>query len=542
MTKRLPHTRVGIKAFTGIVIEDSWVQINRNFSFREGTPTALVVGSALEFDDAPRGLLDRNTLEEYCRTVGEILARSEYNLVNGACPGLPDAAMAAFNSSPRSTLSLGLSAYLSPKEHLGPKDFAPDGFPLSADITVFCGTGFEILNVLNTLCADLLIVVGGGIGTLLEAATAVEQELTVLCLEPSGGISEELSSLLSRYVASFKSFDVRVCKDLHEMETHLSQFRDAFLGSKARSRLSPLVKEILEAERDSEAVVTYEIASDARSISYKYRETEIQLFDPVLMTDRMRISRVPMKGEQLLAALESRSRRYRFREIEVITAPSENSIVWGPNIDTLIMLRALLAFEGELTDSRILEIGFGSGLISLWLSSLGSKTHVTGIDVDPASLLCAEWNCSRLSLSERCDFLNSDYQSGLSRSFDFLVCNPPYLPNNPSSHYQASAYGGCDLLNSVLENYRENLEHGGRCLITASSASFLSDRFKTNFDRLSCLGKLRLVRTERVPLKVYGVLDEPEWIGFLTDGGGVFRRPDEEYAFWHDVMVIELTL
>ena len=540
MTLHVPHVRVALRAFPGVVIEDSWVQIKSSYQFLREAPTALVVGSALEFDDGPRKLADRKTLGKYCEDIGRMLARHHFNVINGACPGLPDMAMEAFNASSRRTLSVGLSAYDSPRTHMDPKKFAPHGFPLSADITVFCGTGFELLNVLNTLCADLLIVVGGGVGALLEAATAVEQELTVLCLGPSGGVSVDLHSLLAKYIARFKSFDVRLCKDVEMIEQQIACFRGQFAKSCRVTRLTPLIQDIARAKSDRETTVQYEISRDTSWIRYSYRDVSIKLFKPVLMTDRVRISRIPSKGERILAALEWRPRAYLFQEVKVVTSPSVNSVIWAPNIDTLLMLKVLAARQKQFVDKTFLEIGCSCGMIAMWLASLCSNNNVLGLDTDPASVLCAEWNCLSQNLSDRCKFRVGKFEDGVEGKFDIIVSNPPYLPAVDGMSATSTAFSDCRLLNYICKNYRDYLAEEGQCLITASSASFLDAQFRDNFDQLSSGGSLRVVHTACIPLKVYEVLDDEEWVRRLEESGGIFRRTDDDYTWWHEVNLIEL--
>ena len=540
MSALLP-VRVEIRAFPGILIEDAWIHRRCAVDFEPSTPTALVVGSALEFESGSRRLADQRTLGDYCVQLGKILAQERFHLVNGACPGLPDIVMEAFNSSSRSTTSVGLSAYLSPGSHTDSKEFAPDGFPISADTTVFCGTGFELLNVLNTLCADILIVVGGGVGTLLEAATAVEQELTVLCLESSGGISRELRTLLSNYVAKFKDLDVRSCEDLDDIRAFLRDFRNEFVKAERKTRLSGLKEDIGRAEASSEGQVHYEISPDTRSIKYTYKDISVKLHDPVLMTDRVHLSTIPSKGEQLLAAIERRQHAYSYDGVEIVTSRATGAVVWGPNIDTLMMLRVLQNHKEHFVDSSALEIGFGSGLISFWLASQTGISFVKGIDIDPSSVSAAEWNRDRLKLQEKCELSIEDYANANLDQYSLVVCNPPYLPVPEGAHTSSRAIAGCTLLVQLLKDYEKLLTPSGMCFVTVSSASFLDDSFNEIYTRLLDQDKLKLVEVTTVPLKVHEVLDDAGWLKYLAEGEGVFYRPDYTYSWWHDVSVYKVT-
>lgn len=75
-----------------------------------------------------------------------------------------------------------------------------------------------------------------------------------------------------------------------------------------------------------------------------------------------------------------------------------------------------------------LEVGLGSGIISLSLLKLLPGLKMTATDISEEALFLAGKNAEKLGLSESLDFYKIDiYDDSLGGDFDFLVSNPPYI-------------------------------------------------------------------------------------------------------------------
>ncbi len=94
-----------------------------------------------------------------------------------------------------------------------------------------------------------------------------------------------------------------------------------------------------------------------------------------------------------------------------------------PRPETEVLVAAALAFPFN----RVLDLGTGTGCILLSLLADRPDATGLGVDVSPAALAVAADNAARLSVTERVEFLLSDWFAAVSGPFDLIVSNPPYI-------------------------------------------------------------------------------------------------------------------
>ncbi len=78
-------------------------------------------------------------------------------------------------------------------------------------------------------------------------------------------------------------------------------------------------------------------------------------------------------------------------------------------------------------DSKVLDLGTGSGAIALALAK-ETKADITAVDVRKECIDLCRLNARRLGLHVTITL--SDWFSSISRSFDLIVSNPPYIATN----------------------------------------------------------------------------------------------------------------
>ena len=131
----------------------------------------------------------------------------------------------------------------------------------------------------------------------------------------------------------------------------------------------------------------------------------------------------------------SSPRSYRWKDI-TLTIPPE---VFHPGFfsSTHFLLRYLDKFS--LQGKRILELGAGSGLISIYAAK--KNAIVTASDINPIAISNLERNCSVNNVLV--NIIQSDlFENFQMQHFDLIVINPPYYKKDPVSFYEHAWYCG----------------------------------------------------------------------------------------------------
>lgn len=81
--------------------------------------------------------------------------------------------------------------------------------------------------------------------------------------------------------------------------------------------------------------------------------------------------------------------------------------------------------------TTVLDLGTGSGCLSIYLAHELPSVRVTTVDISPAALTVARENARRQGVLERIEFIEGDGFAALSSGlkFDLIISNPPYIPS-----------------------------------------------------------------------------------------------------------------
>ena len=78
--------------------------------------------------------------------------------------------------------------------------------------------------------------------------------------------------------------------------------------------------------------------------------------------------------------------------------------------------------------SRVLEIGTGSGCIALSMAIEFPEIEVVASDISAPALEVARKNREDKNLVDKVELVHSDLFENISGTFDLIVTNPPYVP------------------------------------------------------------------------------------------------------------------
>ena len=128
---------------------------------------------------------------------------------------------------------------------------------------------------------------------------------------------------------------------------------------------------------------------------------------------------------------------YRYGDIRLEIPPQ----VFHPGFffSTRLLLRYIsaLSLEGE----RFLELGAGSGLISIYAAKNGAT--VTATDINPVAVECLRTNSDQNNV--KLEIILSDLFANIpEQSFDIIAINPPYYKKQPQTMADHAWYCGED--------------------------------------------------------------------------------------------------
>ncbi len=109
-----------------------------------------------------------------------------------------------------------------------------------------------------------------------------------------------------------------------------------------------------------------------------------------------------------------------------------NSSTLIPRADTETLVETVIDFCKHRENVRILEIGCGSGCVSVSLAHYLKNAKVFAIDISKQALKTAEENAKELNVADRISFFEHDIMSGfpeIEGGVDVVVSNPPYIPS-----------------------------------------------------------------------------------------------------------------
>lgn len=100
-----------------------------------------------------------------------------------------------------------------------------------------------------------------------------------------------------------------------------------------------------------------------------------------------------------------------------------------PRPDTEILVEEIIELGKDKGSINILDIGTGSGAITVSLANYLKEANITSVDISDIALEIGNKNAISNNVADRVEFIKSNLFSSLGKGnkFDIIVSNPPYI-------------------------------------------------------------------------------------------------------------------
>ncbi|MEA1974071.1 MAG: peptide chain release factor N(5)-glutamine methyltransferase [Bacillota bacterium] len=108
---------------------------------------------------------------------------------------------------------------------------------------------------------------------------------------------------------------------------------------------------------------------------------------------------------------------------------SVNEKVLIPRQDTEILVEKIISLYSKFEKVRVLDIGTGSGAISISLAKYLKNSSIVSVDISIDAINVAKGNAKLNGVLDQIEFIQSDLFNNLTNDnkFDIIVSNPPYI-------------------------------------------------------------------------------------------------------------------
>lgn len=148
-----------------------------------------------------------------------------------------------------------------------------------------------------------------------------------------------------------------------------------------------------------------------------------------------------------------------------------------PETESLVLRAIGFVKNNKLKEPRVLDIGVGSGVISVSVAAEIVDAAVVALDISKEAIEVAQRNAEDLKVADRIEFRQSDLFESLKQGekFDLILSNPPYIAEpdyaglmkevlaDPKISLVAGAEG-MDIIKELIGHAPDYLADGGRIM------------------------------------------------------------------------------
>lgn len=128
-----------------------------------------------------------------------------------------------------------------------------------------------------------------------------------------------------------------------------------------------------------------------------------------------------------------------------------------PRPETELLIDEVIKhIEDKNAKIRFVEVGVGSGIISIMLARIFPCAEIIGVDISQNAIDIAKKNIQKFELESRIELRLGSLLEPISEDIDYLVSNPPYIANSASlesnlSYEPQNALFGGDIGDEIIK-------------------------------------------------------------------------------------------
>jgi len=137
-----------------------------------------------------------------------------------------------------------------------------------------------------------------------------------------------------------------------------------------------------------------------------------------------------------------------------------------PRPETELLVEKAEKILKDIKAPTIIEIGTGSGIISVMLATLIKDIKIIAVDINDKAINLAKQNAKKFGVEDKIEFIKSDIFDNIDKSINFDMCisNPPYiaddfkLPKNVKYEPSNALFGGKvgdELLEKIISQTKQ---------------------------------------------------------------------------------------
>jgi release factor glutamine methyltransferase len=105
-----------------------------------------------------------------------------------------------------------------------------------------------------------------------------------------------------------------------------------------------------------------------------------------------------------------------------------------PRSDSECLITAMVKYTADCKNSNLIDLGTGTGCLGITaaLETHGIAQHLCMVDISGNALTVAKQNAAKHGIMQLCSFMEADFGApnfgdNLSKKYDILISNPPYI-------------------------------------------------------------------------------------------------------------------